>query len=99
MDKYSLVELEFEFVIFAVLEETSGDLLGDDLGADVILRGETQAHLLQDQLNLRYVSVLKPLLGIQIRIRNRRIHIFLGLPDSDPLVRDTDPDPSIIKQN
>ena len=31
------------------------------------------------------------------------IHMFLGLPDPDPLVRDTDPapdpDPSIIKQN
>jgi hypothetical protein len=25
--------------------------------------------------------------------------MFLGLPDSDPLVRGTDPDPSIIKQN
>jgi hypothetical protein len=32
------------------------------------------------------------------RIRIRRIHMFLGLPD--PLVRNTDPvpDPSIIKQ-
>ncbi len=56
-DKYSLVELEFEFVILAVLEETSGDLLGDDLGADVVLGGETQAHLLQDQLHLRNQSV------------------------------------------
>ncbi len=28
-----------------------------------------------------------------------RIRMFLGLPDSDPLVRGTDPDPSIIKQN
>ncbi len=27
-----------------------------------------------------------------------RIHMFLGLPDPDPLVRDMDPDPSIIKQ-
>jgi hypothetical protein len=33
-----------------------------------------------------------------LRIRIRRIHMFLGLPDPDPLVRDTDPDPSIIKQ-
>jgi hypothetical protein len=33
-------------------------------------------------------------------IRIRRIHMFFGLPDPDPLVRDTDPDsdPSIIKQ-
>jgi hypothetical protein len=30
-----------------------------------------------------------------------RIHMFLGHPDPDPLVRgmDPDPDPSIIKQN
>jgi hypothetical protein len=29
-----------------------------------------------------------------------RIHMFMGLPDPDPLVRgtDLDPDPSIIKQ-
>jgi hypothetical protein len=25
--------------------------------------------------------------------------MFLGLPDPDPLVRGTDPDPSIIKEN
>ena len=30
-----------------------------------------------------------------------RIHVFLGLPDPDPLVRgmDQDPDPSIIMKN
>jgi hypothetical protein len=27
-----------------------------------------------------------------------RIHMFLGLPDPDPLVRGMDPDPSIIMQ-
>ncbi len=27
-----------------------------------------------------------------------RIHMFLGLPDPDPLVKSMDPDPSIIKQ-
>jgi hypothetical protein len=32
------------------------------------------------------------------RIRNRRINMFLGLPDPDPLVRDMDLDPSISKQ-
>ncbi len=31
----------------------------------------------------------------RIRIR---IHMFLGLPDPDPLVRGMDPDPSIIMQ-
>jgi hypothetical protein len=37
---------------------------------------------------------------LRIRIRIRSIHMFLGLPDPhpDPLVRDTDPDLSIIKQ-
>ncbi len=42
------------------------------------------------------------------RIRIHRVHVVLGLPDPDPLVRgmdpdpdpalDPDPDPSIIKQ-
>ncbi len=39
--------------------------------------------------------------GISVlRIRIRRIHLLLGLldPHPDPLVRDTDPDPSVIKQ-
>jgi hypothetical protein len=31
-----------------------------------------------------------------LRIRIHRIHMFLGLPDPDPLVRGMDPDPSII---
>ena len=41
---------------------------------------------------------------LRIRIRIHRIHIFLGLPDSDPLVSCMDPDPapdsnpSIIQQ-
>jgi hypothetical protein len=33
-------------------------------------------------------------LGIRIRIR--RIRMFLGLPDPDPLVRGADPDPSLV---
>ncbi len=45
---------------------------------------------------------LYPFQPIWIRIRIRRIHMFLGLPDRGPLVRYTDPDPapcpSIIKQ-
>jgi hypothetical protein len=37
---------------------------------------------------------------LRIRIRIRRIHMFLGLldPNPDPLVTDTDPDPLIINQ-
>jgi hypothetical protein len=33
-----------------------------------------------------------------LRIRIRRIHMFLDLLDPDPRVRGTDPDPSIINQ-
>jgi hypothetical protein len=33
-----------------------------------------------------------------LRIRIRRIRMFLALLDPDPLVRGMDPDPSIIKQ-
>jgi hypothetical protein len=35
---------------------------------------------------------------LRIRIRIRRVRMFLGLLDPDPLVRGVDPDPSIIKQ-
>ncbi len=35
---------------------------------------------------------------LRIRIRIHLIHMFLGLPDPDPLVRGLDPDPSIKKQ-
>ncbi len=43
-------------------------------------------------------ALLKPVLRIRIR-RTRTVPMFLGLLDPDPLVRGTDPDPSIIKQN
>jgi hypothetical protein len=46
-------------------------------------------------------SVVDPDPRIQIhRIRIHQIHIFLGLPHPDPLVRgmDPDPDPSVIMQ-
>ncbi len=49
-----------------------------------------------------------PFLAAVLRIRINRIHMFLGLPDPDPLVRGMDPDldpalypdpdPSIIMQ-
>ncbi len=54
-----------------------------------ILRKENGVDSLQCALQAR---------GAVLRFRIRRIHMFLGLPDPDPLVRDTDPDPSIIKQ-
>jgi hypothetical protein len=37
--------------------------------------------------------------GAVLRIRIRRIRMFFGLPDPDPLVRGPDPDPSILKLN
>jgi hypothetical protein len=42
----------------------------------------------------------EPVLRIRIRIpiRIHQTHMFLGLPDPDPLVRGMDPDPSIIMQ-
>jgi hypothetical protein len=36
-------------------------------------------------------DTIKPVLGIRNRIR-----MFLGLPDPDPLVKGTDPDPSFF---
>jgi hypothetical protein len=33
--------------------------------------------------------------GLWIRIRIHRIHMFLGLPDPDPLIRGMDPDPAL----
>ena len=38
----------------------------------------------------RMVHIVKAVLRIQIRILIRRIHMFLGLPDPDSLVRDLD---------
>ncbi len=50
-------------------------------------------HCFQDdQYNL---LVNFPVLRIRIRIRIHRIHMFLGLPNLDLLVRDMDPDPAL----
>jgi hypothetical protein len=51
------------------------------------------------QFRPRYFDLDKVLYSAVLRIRIRRINMFLGLPDPDPLVRDMDPDPSNIKQN
>ncbi len=37
-------------------------------------------------------------LSVVLRIRICRVRMFSGLPDPDPLVQSTDPEPSIIKQ-
>ncbi len=49
-------------------------------------------------------KLLNNMAVLRIRIQIRQIHMFLGFPDPDPLVRDTDPDldpaldPPIIMQ-
>jgi hypothetical protein len=52
------------------------------------------------RLRTREVTQHSPPPSTVLRIPIRRTHMFLGLWDPDPLVRDTDPDPdaSIIKQ-
>jgi hypothetical protein len=53
--------------------------------------GDSGGALLSDVIGVsEYIPVF--------RIRIHRIHMFLGLPDPDPLVRGMDPDPSIIMQ-
>ena len=47
-----VVELELEVLLLVGLEEADVDLLGDNLRADVVLDGEAEPHLLQDQLHL-----------------------------------------------
>ncbi len=53
--------------------------------------------LRQEQLNksslLRWEALILSMLGSLIRIR--RIPMFLGLSDPDPLVRDMDPSPDL----
>ncbi len=53
-------------------------------------------NLIINSFNTAIYLLLSAMLRIRIRIR--RIHMFLGLPDPDQLVRDMAPDPSIIKQ-
>ncbi len=50
-------------------------------------------HCLNSKVSFPYFEAV-------LRIRIRRIHMFLGLPDPDPLVRETDldSDPSSTKQ-
>ncbi len=62
-------------------------------------RGQARhhAHALrrraQDHTRGNYTQV-----RVLIVFRIHRIHMFLGLPDPDSLVRGMDPDPSVIKQ-
>lgn len=47
------VELEFEIIRVLVVEELDADLLRYDLGADEVLFGEAQSHLLEDKFHLK----------------------------------------------
>jgi hypothetical protein len=67
-------------------EKTYEELL--DLAND--LRTGSPKH--DDHVIAVWIKVnLVPVLGIRIR----RIRMFMGLPDPDPLVRGIDPDPSL----
>ena len=50
--RHVVVELELELLLFAGLKEADVDLLGDDLRSDVVLDGEAEPHLLQNQFHL-----------------------------------------------
>lgn len=53
-NKGLLVEFKLESVRILFLEKLNADLLRDNLGADEILLGQAQSHLLKNQLNLNY---------------------------------------------
>jgi hypothetical protein len=63
-------------------------------GYDTIIKTQLVIHVGEKMLRVICKAVFR------IRIMIHRIHVFLGLPDPDPLVigMDPDPDPSIIKQ-
>jgi hypothetical protein len=61
----------------------------DDHGYHFLPSGAGRQLLPQKQLERGTLVKKRTVLGIRIR----RIRMFLGLPDPDPLVRGTDPDP------
>jgi hypothetical protein len=65
------------------------ELLNRYLGSIVVDRKDQMENQVSKPFNIYLTAFL---------IRIHRIHIFLGLPELDPLVRGMDPDPSIIKQ-
>jgi hypothetical protein len=70
-----------------LLREMVVELLNRYLGSIVVDRKDQMENQVSEPFNI-YPTVF----------RIHRIHIFLGLPDPDPLVRGMDPDPFIIKQ-
>jgi hypothetical protein len=73
----------------------TADLLRGAQRGGANTRGRDLTRAVQASQHLLKVTVQ------MLRIRFRRIRMFLGLldPDPDPVVRGTDPNPSIIKQN
>jgi hypothetical protein len=68
--------------------------LSSDPGQGVIIA----ARDYERQFSAHFVSFLSHLQLSVLRTRIRRIRMFLGLLDPDPLVRGMAPDPSINKQ-
>ncbi len=64
----------------------------DDHRYHLLTSGPGGQLLPQKQLERGTLVKKRTVLGIRIR----RIRMFLGLPDPDPLVRGTDPDPSLV---
>jgi hypothetical protein len=65
---------------------------GQYLGTYQMVDATSKKNSIQGALKST-VDVFYPVLWIRIDM----IHMFLGLPNPDPLVRGSDPDPSIIK--
>jgi hypothetical protein len=68
-----------------LLREMVCELLNRYLGSIVVDRKDQMENQVSEPFNI-YLTVF------------HLIHIVLGLPDPDPLVRGMDPDPSVIKQ-
>ena len=67
---------------------------GLDAWLHVNPQGEEKVSIWEFQSSVRvHCDQFRPVLRIRTRIRIHRIHMFLGLPDPDPLIRGMDPDP------
>ncbi len=77
-------------------------LVGNKIRKKLLIKRKTKCKDFIFGVMSRLVSELNPHCGqlldsvvpeSMLRIRIHRIHMFLGLPDPDPLVRGIDPDP------
>jgi hypothetical protein len=84
------------YTVYVVWFEYISHLCNGD--GDIIVHAQSEYYLQIVPANIVQGGRCKPLsvyFEAVLRIRIRRIHMFLGLPDPDPLVRDTDPDPLV----